>query len=312
MSSVSANHKFVFLAGLHRSGTSLLFQCLREHPELSGFHDTGVPEDEGQHLQTVYAPASRYGGPGVFGFAPQTHLTEDSPLANDDSRRKLFEEWRPYWDLSKAGLLEKTPQNLLQTRFLQALFPNSYFLVVTRHPVAVAYATRKWSRTSLYSLIEHWLHCHERFDQDRPHLNRVRVIRYEDFVANPSDSLREIYAFLGFAHRPTTIRIRSDVNDKYLSQWRSDCRKLLASRYLRYLSARLGPRAHTFGYRLLEQEDQSRAEPTAAEPWFGWATAAAYRSTAAIIRVGARSFKRTRKHVRHSLRLARRRQSAVH
>jgi len=45
--------RIVFVAGLHRSGTSLVHRCLAAHPDVSGFADTGVPEDEGQHLQTV-------------------------------------------------------------------------------------------------------------------------------------------------------------------------------------------------------------------------------------------------------------------
>jgi len=63
-------HRFVFLAGLHRSGTTLLARLLAAHPEVSGFSDTGVPADEGQLLQTVYPAAKVWGGPGRFGFAP--------------------------------------------------------------------------------------------------------------------------------------------------------------------------------------------------------------------------------------------------
>ena len=86
---VRAN-RFVFIAGLHRSGTSLLFQCLRDHPEISAFRDTGVPEDEGQHLQTVYPRAAQWGGPGTFGFHPEAHMTEASPLVTDGNRKELF------------------------------------------------------------------------------------------------------------------------------------------------------------------------------------------------------------------------------
>ena len=35
--------RMVFVCGLHRSGTSVVHRCLREHPEVSGFSDTGVP-----------------------------------------------------------------------------------------------------------------------------------------------------------------------------------------------------------------------------------------------------------------------------
>jgi hypothetical protein len=74
------DHRFVFIGGLHRSGTTLLARCLAEHPEVSGFSGTRALEDEGQHLQNVYQPGRAYGGPGRFGFDPEAHLTETSSL----------------------------------------------------------------------------------------------------------------------------------------------------------------------------------------------------------------------------------------
>ena len=81
----------MFVGGLHRSGTTLLGRCMSEHPQVSGFSGTGATEDEGQHLQTVYRAANEHGGPGRFGFDPAAHLTEDSPLVSDESRRLLLE-----------------------------------------------------------------------------------------------------------------------------------------------------------------------------------------------------------------------------
>jgi len=169
-------HQFVFLAGLHRSGTTLLARLLAAHPEISGFSETGVPADEGQHLQSVYPAAKEYGGPGRFGFAPESHLTEDSPLVSEESARKLFEEWSPQWDRSRPLLLEKSPPNLLKTRFLQALFPGSAFVVIIRHPIPVSIPTARWRGTRRYDrLFEHWLRCHALFEEDRKHLGRAHV-----------------------------------------------------------------------------------------------------------------------------------------
>jgi hypothetical protein len=96
-----SQHQLVFVCGLHRSGTSVLFRSLRGHPLMSGFEDTNSPENEGMHLQTVYQPSGHYGGAGKFGFSPEAHLTEASELVSDANRKKLFEEWKPYWDLDK-------------------------------------------------------------------------------------------------------------------------------------------------------------------------------------------------------------------
>ena len=118
-----SDHRFVFVTGLHRSGTSLLARCIAQHPQVSGFSGTGVPEDEGQLLQSVYPPGHLDGGPGRFGFAQRQHLTEHSPQATPESRERLWQEWSPHWDLERPVLLEKSPPHLTKTRFLQALFP---------------------------------------------------------------------------------------------------------------------------------------------------------------------------------------------
>jgi len=111
--------------------------------------NTGVPEDEGQHLQTVFPNAAFYGGPGEFAFNADSYLDEKSGIISEANRSKLIKEWSKHWDLTKAVLLEKSPPNLIRTRFLQAMFPGAYFITVVRHPVAVAYATQKMFLTRL-------------------------------------------------------------------------------------------------------------------------------------------------------------------
>ena len=71
------NHKkIVFISGLHRSGTSVLHRELSACRQCSGFRNTGVPEDEGQHLQTVFPNAAFYGGPEEFAFNADSYLDE--------------------------------------------------------------------------------------------------------------------------------------------------------------------------------------------------------------------------------------------
>lgn len=235
----------MFVGGLHRSGTSLLARCLMQHPLVSGFEGTGVPEDEGQHLQTVYRPAKDHGGPGRFAFDPDARLTEDSPLVTDASRRRLMEEWGRFWDTTKPVLVEKSPPNLVRGRFLQALFPGARLVLVERHPLAVAYATQKWSRTSLRSLLRHWLAAHEVFEQDRPRLQHVHVVRYEDFVADPTATLAAVYGLLGLEPVPPGIEIRADANDAYLARWREEPRLRRA-----LLTQAFEERVGRFGYSL--------------------------------------------------------------
>ena len=170
--------RFVFIGGLHRSGTSLVHEILKAHPEVSGFTNTGAPEDEGQHLQSVYAPSSAHGTFGTFGFDPDAHLTEESPLATPQSATLLWGQWSRYWDLSRPVLIEKSPPNLIRSRFLQTLFPGARFLMILRHPMVVTLAIRKWAkRQSLTSLLSHWFACHELMLLDARRLGSYRRLR---------------------------------------------------------------------------------------------------------------------------------------
>jgi hypothetical protein len=86
----------------------------------------------------------------------------------------------------------------------------------------VSYATQKWSNTTLDELIEHWLVCHEKFEQDKQHIRRPLVLKYESFVENPQYALDTIYSFIGLPSHPNQVEVRSDVNEKYLEKWREN------------------------------------------------------------------------------------------
>jgi hypothetical protein len=199
---------------------------MRSHPLVSGFQNTGAPEDEGQHLQTVYPPASEFGGPGRFGFDERSFMSESHSLASTSNAGKLFSEWGERWDLRRDYLIEKSPPNLVRARFLQAIFPRSMFIMITRHPIAVAYATQKWSGTSITSLIEHWLLCHERFLSDLPRLRKCFVIRYEDFVARPREVTDEVYRFVGINSVRLNHGVQKDRDKKYYDKWSEEHRSI--------------------------------------------------------------------------------------
>ena len=248
-------HELVFLAGLHRSGTTLLARLLAAHPEVGGFSGTGVPADEGQHLQDVYPPASVYGGPGRFGFAPESHLTEESPLVSEENARAIFREWSAHWDLTRPVLLEKSPPNLLKTRFLQALYPGSAFVVIVRHPIPVSIPTARWRGTRRYDrMFAHWLRCHALFAADREHLDRVHVVRYEELVRDPEGTLRGIFEFLGLDPIPPSESVEPGANEKYFRQWRELKHDLRMRAYLDLVSLRYERPVRRHGYSLLSPE----------------------------------------------------------
>jgi hypothetical protein len=243
------DHRFVFLAGLHRSGTTLLARLLAAHPEVSGFSNTGVDADEGQHLQTVYPPAKIWGGPGRFGFAPEAHFTEAQ--ASEEKAQKLCEEWSPHWDLARPVLLEKSPPNLLKTRYLQALFPASAFVVIVRHPIPVSIPTARWRGTRRYDrMFAHWLRCHELFEADRARLEHVHVLTYEQLVHEPENTLRGVFEFLELEPIAPSEPVESGANEKYFGQWQEMKRDLRMRAYLDFVELRYERRTARWGYSL--------------------------------------------------------------
>src|SRR5690625_5006763 len=183
--------RLVFIGGLHRSGTTALGRILADHPDFSGFRETGAKEDEGQHLQDTYAPAIRFGGPGRFARHARAHLTSaDDP---EGDQRRLLRSWQPHWDLSRPMLVEKSPPNLIMGRYLQGVFPGSALIVIVRHPVVVALSTKEWApRESLTRLVEHWFIAHDLLRAGAPHMPRLHLVPYAHLVAYPARGLDQI------------------------------------------------------------------------------------------------------------------------
>ncbi len=216
------SHQYVFVGGLHRSGTSLLHRCIAADPRVTGFSHTGAPEDEGQYLQSVYPPALLYGGAGRFGFDPRSHMIETDPLATAEKRDRLAWEWGYYWDPARPVRIEKSPPNMLKMRFLQALFPDAYFVMLMRDPIAVTMSTSRWRReSSLTRLMHHWVRCHEIMWQDAPHIHRLKVVHYEDFVQRPAEVLADVGAFLDLGTINPGEEVRPGLNVAYQRNWSS-------------------------------------------------------------------------------------------
>ncbi len=212
--------RLVFIGGLHRSGTTLLAQLLGEHPALTTIAGSGASHDEGQHLQDVMPTDEAFGGPGVFAFDPGVHLTEADVDDAESIRRRLLAAWRPHTDVTCATIVEKSPPNLLRFRYLQRAFPGAACIAIVRHPIAVAHATEFWAKTGIERLLEHWIVAHEQFEADRPSIERLHVVRYEDLVANPAREIAKVHEFLGVAVVAPEVAVRDDTNRRYFARFR--------------------------------------------------------------------------------------------
>lgn len=251
---INFNHKnLIFISGLHRSGTTYLANLIANCPYVSSFKNTGFPMDEGQYLQNLFPVDNELIAPGRFAFNPNSHLTEKSDLLS--KKNLLIEDWSRHWDLNKSFLLEKSPPNILRTRFLQEVFPNSKFVTIIRHPVAVSYATKKWTNDYfLEKLIKHWISAHEIYIEDRKYLKNELFISYEDFIHSPDQTLIKISDFLN-------IKIANDLqfinkNEFYFDLWKmkvySGLKYLVKLLEKKYLIGKYENKINEFGYSLID------------------------------------------------------------
>ncbi len=221
MTTAPLQYRNLFICGLHRSGTSLITRAIAAHPAIAGFENTAAIEQEGQYLQTVLPTGPSFGGPGRFALNPAAHLTEESPLATPEIAAALAAQWAQHHPPGRELLVEKSPPNLTRTRLLQALFPEARFIVVTRHPIPVALATLKWTHTSPFSLIAHWVRAHEIVEADLPHLRHVLRLSYEEFVEDPGRELDRIWRFFDLPACPVDIATQNQ-NLAYFERWRRE------------------------------------------------------------------------------------------
>ncbi|MFT5690462.1 MAG: hypothetical protein ACI8PQ_003319 [Planctomycetota bacterium] len=247
------DHELILIGGLHRSGTTLFASCVARHPSASGFSNTGTKRDEGQFLQPVYAPAREFGGPGRFGLDPRSHLDESSTLVTKENAQRIFSAWGEHWDLEKKVLVEKSPPNILKSRFLQALFPRSQQIMLLRHPIAACLATRKWVKgSSLGDLLEHWVRCHELLRSDSKRIDRLQIFSYESFVAHPDQAMERVYGSLGLEPHPAGLEVHGNINQKYFDVFARESKGLLTGRSTRRAVDELGERVHALGYSLVD------------------------------------------------------------
>ena len=207
-------NRFVFVAGLHRTGTSILARMIGAHPQVSMIEGAPVPENEGCYLQGAIPHTALDGRPGHFATDPAQHHTEASPYNCLEAKRRLLADWSPWFDSSKPWWLEKSPVNLMRMRLYQQLFPTSQFIVVLRHPQMMAAALQKWVADDPQTLLAHGLDAYRIMRSDLPYLHSVLVLRYEDLVARPDMLRPALSRFLSLDDHDAGLELR-DGNADY-------------------------------------------------------------------------------------------------
>lgn len=204
----------VFVVGAARSGTTPLQLALNMHPELGVYGETQaffVHRRFGAEADGVsFRRLLEYWRAVVSGCCPYDDLLDDREvqiqLASAPSYAHILNtimgaiaarEGKSRWG-------EKSPAHIFRLREIRACFPNARIIHIVRDPRAVVCSTIKafergqFTDWNIYSAANYWARCmnvHERQQSNRT--GHYMLVRYEDFVTRPEETLVVIGAFLG-------------------------------------------------------------------------------------------------------------------
>ncbi|MDH3844323.1 MAG: sulfotransferase [Myxococcales bacterium] len=203
----------VFVISPPRAGSTLLQRMMGAHSEIFTH-----PEP---HLITPIAHLGVYGN---VDKAPYDHINaaeatrafiDDLPRGEEDYLDALRAYTNTLYDrmLSTSDasyFLDKTPANALVLPFLQRLYPDAKYVVLTRHPLAVfsSYANSffngNWEEAHEFNpILERYVPAMGAFLRRRP-VPLLHVV-YEDLVQRPESELERVFAFLGLENDPDAV-----------------------------------------------------------------------------------------------------------
>ena len=203
----------IFVISPPRAGSTLLQRMMGAHREVFTH-----PEP---HL---ISPIAHLGVYGNVDKAPYDHINaaeamkafiDDLPNGEQD----YLDALRSYTDTLYERMLttsdcsfflDKTPANALVLPFLERLYPDAKYVVLTRHPLAVfssyanSFFSGDWQAAHAFNpILERYVPAMARFLRERP-VPLVHVA-YEDLVTEPEPVLERIFAFLGLEHDPGAV-----------------------------------------------------------------------------------------------------------
>jgi len=205
--------RLAFVISAPRSGSTLLARMLGAHPAI---HTRSEP-----HLLT---PLAHLGWYDRVDEAPYDAVQSAQALAGvidalPGGEADYVEAVRAFADRIYAGLMhgrdealfvDKTPAYALVLPFITRVFPDSRYIVLTRHPCAihVSYADSFFegdddAALGFNPILGRYVPAIARFLREPP--PGALHVRYEDLVADPDAELRRIFEHLDLPHHPAAV-----------------------------------------------------------------------------------------------------------
>jgi hypothetical protein len=210
----------VFVAGLERTGTSLMFALLASHPRIAmtrrtnlwpyfyeRYGDLGDPENFERCLDVMM----RY--KRLIPLAPDPDRIRHEFSEGEASYARLFALLEEHYaqGLGKPRWGDKSLNTERYAAEIFEAYPGATMLHMIRDPrdrYASALARWKTRRGGVGAGTAEWLSSLRLAKRNLKHYpDRYRIVRYETIVADPESTLREISAFIGEEYAPEMLTL---------------------------------------------------------------------------------------------------------
>ncbi|MGH8893196.1 MAG: sulfotransferase family protein [Actinomycetes bacterium] len=181
----------IFVVGTMRSGSTLLRLILDSHENIAIGEETGFA---GALAAAKAIPNWRY-GTEWYGRLGWTEEELDGRLR--DFYGGMFE--RHALAAGKKRWGDKTPFHSWHMPELARVFPDAVFVAIVRHPAAVVSSLHKKFHYGVTEAAAYWHDTNREVLRRGIELgdDRFALVRYEDVVADPEPTLRDLVGWLG-------------------------------------------------------------------------------------------------------------------
>lgn len=202
---LAGRYRWIFILGCNNSGTTLLARLLESHPAIIGVPRGGRGATVAL-LRPRQAQAIRLWTEKLELF----RLTEADH--HPDALRLIYDWVSAVRESNRLFVLEKAPPDMVCARWLQSVFPHSYFIGLVRNGYAVAEGMRRREGYSLDRCARHWNTANKIMMEDAAYLQRFMLVRYEELTNDPLDTIRRVCQFLDLDDTPLQAVVDKEWN----------------------------------------------------------------------------------------------------
>ncbi|MGQ0793022.1 MAG: sulfotransferase family protein [Deltaproteobacteria bacterium] len=203
--------KPIFIVGMMRSGTTLLALILDSHPNISIGRESGFMRGV-QYLYNI--PDWGHGADWYtrYGMTKEQFNRHMSGFID-----KIFSDYALSHGKSRWG--EKTPFHRKHVSQIAEIFPDSQFIHIMRDVRAVC-ASRKGGAHKVGNISREWVEDNLKLEEFGKSVGAARyyLLRYEDIVGAPEETLRSLLRYLGEPWSDNLLRHNQVEEKKYSNE----------------------------------------------------------------------------------------------